>query len=67
VRCEINDDWAVVRRDMTISREEPEEELKALKPTPRKHAAWLVNPDDAPYSTPLEPGKAGTAQLPRLR
>jgi hypothetical protein len=37
--CEINDDWAVVRRYMTIGREEPEEELKALKPTPKKHAA----------------------------
>jgi transposase-like protein len=39
VLCEFNDDWAVVRRYMTISREEPEEELKALKPTPKKHAA----------------------------
>jgi hypothetical protein len=39
VLCELNDDWAVVRRYMTISREEPEEELKALKPTPKKHAA----------------------------
>jgi len=39
VLCELNDDWAVVRRYMTISREEPEEDLKALKPTPKKHAA----------------------------
>jgi len=39
VLCELNDDWAVVRRYMTISREEPAEELKALKPTPKKHAA----------------------------
>jgi hypothetical protein len=33
---------------MTISREEAEEELKALKPTPKKHAAKSVKPDDAP-------------------
>ena len=39
VLCELNDDWAVVRRYMTISREEPAEELKALKPTPNKHPA----------------------------
>jgi putative transposase len=39
VLCEIHDDWAVVRRYMTISREEPEEEQKALKPAPRRHAA----------------------------
>ncbi len=39
VLCEIHDDWAVVRRYMTISREEPEEEPKALKPALKKHAA----------------------------
>jgi transposase-like protein len=39
VLCEIHDDWAVVRRYMTISREEPEEEQKVLKPAPRRHAA----------------------------
>jgi transposase-like protein len=39
VLCEIHDDWAVVRRYMTISREEVEEEPKALKPAPRRHAA----------------------------
>ncbi len=39
VLCEIHDDWAVVRRYMTISREEPEEEQKPLKPAPRRHAA----------------------------
>jgi transposase-like protein len=39
VLCEIHDDWAVVRRYMTINREEAEEEPKALKPAPRKHAA----------------------------
>ncbi len=39
VLCEIHDDWAVVRRYMTIGREEPEEEPKALKPALKKHAA----------------------------
>ena len=38
VLCELNDDWAVVRRYMTIeTREEEPAEPKAL--TPRKHAA----------------------------
>jgi hypothetical protein len=36
---------------MTICREEPEEEPKALKPALKKHAAWSVNPDDATYTT----------------
>jgi transposase-like protein len=39
VLCEIHDDWAVVRRYMTINREETEEEPKALKPALKKHAA----------------------------
>jgi transposase-like protein len=39
VLCEIHDDWAVVRRYMTINRNEAEEEQKALKPAPKKHAA----------------------------
>jgi hypothetical protein len=39
VLCEINDDWTVVRRYMTINREEEEVEVKALKPSPKKHAA----------------------------
>jgi len=40
VLCEIHDDWAVVRRYMTINREDEEVlEQKALKPAPRKHAA----------------------------
>jgi putative transposase len=39
VLCEIHDDWAVVRRYMTITREEEEIEQKALRPAPKKHAA----------------------------
>jgi putative transposase len=39
VLCEIHDDWAVVRRYMTINRDEVEEEQKALKPALKKHAA----------------------------
>jgi hypothetical protein len=38
VLCEIHDDWAVVRRYMTINREEDSEQ-KALRPAPKKHAA----------------------------
>jgi hypothetical protein len=37
VLCELNDDWAVVRRYMTIENRE-EEETKALA-APKKHAA----------------------------
>jgi putative transposase len=39
VLCEIHDDWAVVRRYMTINREDEEADQKALKPAPKKHAA----------------------------
>jgi transposase-like protein len=39
VLCEIHDDWAVVRRYMTITRDEEETDQKALKPAPKKHAA----------------------------
>jgi putative transposase len=39
VLCEIHDDWAVVRRYMTINREEEDVEPKALKPALKKHAA----------------------------
>ena len=39
VLCEIHDDWAVVRRYMTINREEEDVEPKALKPPLKKHAA----------------------------
>ena len=38
VLCEIHDDWAVVRRYMTINREEEEPPQKALT-APRKNAA----------------------------
>jgi putative transposase len=51
VLCEIHGDWTVVRRHMTINREEEEVEVKALKPSPKKHAASSVKPDDAPYTT----------------
>src|SRR5512138_1783960 len=37
VLCEIHDDWAVVRRYMTITREEEQPEPKVL--APKKHAA----------------------------
>jgi transposase-like protein len=38
VLCELNDDWAVVRRYMTIDNREEEPETKALA-APKKHAA----------------------------
>ena len=39
VLCEIHDDSTVVRRYMTINREDEEADQKALKPAPKKHAA----------------------------
>jgi hypothetical protein len=38
VLCELNDDWAVVRRYMTIEKREEEQATKALA-APKKHAA----------------------------
>jgi transposase-like protein len=39
VLCEIHGDWTVVRRYMTINREDEEADQKALKPAPKKRAA----------------------------
>jgi len=36
---------------MTIGRQEEEVEVKALKPSPKRHAASSIKPDDAPYTT----------------
>ena len=53
VLCDLNDDWALVRRYVTVeTREEEPAEQKSLGP--KKSAARSINPDDASYTTLTE-------------
>jgi hypothetical protein len=64
--CEINDDWAVVRRHMTIeNREEAQADPKAL--APKKHAASSVKPDDATYTTLTDVTHGAEPRAPVIR